>query len=128
MIENVVIHLSNEQPLLADVYELPAASDSGLLCTKVRMLDGKVPVFIDQTDATFFFPYHIIRFLEIPAGAVVRHRASGGSGRPGAWDAAGDQDSLGSPAVIALSDGTTPVDETEELELDEEFLQRIRDI
>jgi len=39
-----------------------------------------------------------------------------------------DQESLASPAVIALSDGSAPVDETEELELDEEFLQRIRDI
>ena len=70
MIRNVVIHASNEQPLMADLFDLPNAEDAGLVCTNVRMMDGKRPVFIDHIDSTFFFPYHVIRFIEIPKGAV----------------------------------------------------------
>ena len=33
-------------------------------------------MFIDQTASTFFFPYHVIRFLEIPEHEMAKHRAS----------------------------------------------------
>ena len=59
-----------EQPLIADLFDLPSADDVGLLCTNLRMMDGKRPIFIDQIEATFFFPYHVIRFVEIPKGAA----------------------------------------------------------
>ena len=59
---------------------MPAAADVGLVCTNVRMLDGKRPIFIDHVDSTFFFPYLHIRFLEIPAGEVQRHMAQAGAG------------------------------------------------
>ncbi|MFL5774961.1 MAG: hypothetical protein ACJ76W_01675, partial [Chloroflexota bacterium] len=65
MIRNVVVHLSNEQPLLADLFDLPKAGDQGLLCTNLRMMDGRKPIFIDRVESTFFFPYLHIRFLEI---------------------------------------------------------------
>ena len=78
MIHNVCIHVSNEQPLLADLYDLPSASDAGLVCTNVRSMDGKRPIFIDSSAATFFFPYHVIRFLEIPEGAFQPGRTRGG--------------------------------------------------
>ena len=70
MIRNVVIHAANEQPLLVDLFELPSADDVGLVCTNLRMMDGKRPIFIDHIESTFFFPYHVIRFLEIPKGAA----------------------------------------------------------
>ena len=77
MIRNVVIHVSNEQPLLADLYDVPSAADVGLVCTNVRMMDGKRPIFIDHSDSTFFFPNLHIRFLEIPAVEMSRHQAEG---------------------------------------------------
>ena len=79
VIRNVVIHVSNEQPLLADLYGAPTPGDAGLLCTNVRMLDGKRPIFIDHSDSTFYFPYLHLRFLEIPAGEMQRHIAQGGT-------------------------------------------------
>jgi hypothetical protein len=136
VIADVVIHVANEQPLLADLFALPTAADAGLVCTNVRMLDGKRPVFIDHTESTFFFPYHMIRFLELPAGTAPQPEAAGrrnGSGRAKA--AAGDE---GSPApetllpvaVAAGQDGSPDAEDDLdiELEIDEEFLQRIRDI
>ena len=106
MIRNVIIHVQNEQPLLADLYEMPTAIDQGLLCTNLRMLDGKRPVFIEKSESAFFFPYLHIRFIEIMAGS---------SGLP----------EIGEPAATAEAEDQ--VDDTE-LELDEDFLRRIREV
>ena len=141
MIRNAVIHAANEQPLLAELYGVPAAADAGLLCTNVRMMDGKRPIFIDSSAATFFFPYHVIRFLEIPPESMARHAAEGGD-LPGtaqavaaaaAAAAAGipnDPESLlpvavGGPAEAPAED---ELDLDIELDIDEGFLQRVRDI
>ena len=48
MIRNVILHLNNEQPLLADLYEPPSPGDVGLRCTNLRMMNGKRPVFVDE--------------------------------------------------------------------------------
>ncbi|MEI7745485.1 MAG: hypothetical protein WCK58_17245, partial [Chloroflexota bacterium] len=74
MIRNVVIHMANEQPLLADLFDLPSPADAGLVCTNVRQIDGKKPIFIDSRESTFFFPYHIIRFLEMPPASMEQHQ------------------------------------------------------
>lgn len=111
MIRNVVIHIANEQPLLADLYEMPAATDISLVCTNVRMLDGKKPLFIDHASSTFVFPYLHIRFIEIVPGAA--------TGLP-------DQPIEEDPGASA---GAADEEETEaDLELDEDFLKRIRDV
>ncbi len=135
MIRNVCIHVANEQPLLADLYALPVASDAGLVCTNVRGLDGKRPVFIDHTTSTFFFPYHVVRFLEIPAGAA-RAVGLGRSETPGTAASSDDADvDAGDPAdrlpvvVDIAADAADGAEELDtELEIDEDFLQRIRDI
>jgi hypothetical protein len=110
VIRNVVIHIANEQPLLADLYELPTAVDVNMICTNVRMLDGKKPIFIDRSTAVFVFPYVTIRFIEIPPGAT---------GLPEA-----PVDDAGAAAVDPGDDAEAEVD----LELDEDFLRRIREV
>jgi hypothetical protein len=106
MIRNAIIHVQNEQPLLADLYEMPSALDQGLLCTNLRMLDGKRPVFIEKSDSAFFFPYLHIRFVEIMPGS---------SGLP----------EIGEPVVAGEKEEL--VDDAD-LELDEDFLRRIREV
>lgn len=106
MIRNAVIHIVNEQPLLADLFELPAARDMGLLCTNVRTMTGTRPVFIDRIDSVFFFPYRNIRFVEIMPG-------SEGTAAPEA------------PAIPAET--SPPAEPEEDLEIDEDFLRRIRE-
>ena len=109
MIRNVVIHIANEQPLLADLYDNPAPADVSLVCTNVRMLDGKRRIFIDHTDSVFVFPYLHIRFLEIPPGSLA---GMGPVEEP-----------------IALPEPEPePAEPEVELELDEDFLRRIRDV
>jgi hypothetical protein len=151
VIRNVCIHVSNEQPLLADLYELPTADDAGLVCTNVRSMDGKRPVFVDQIASTFFFPYHIVRFIEIPESEMAAHTPRGGGGGSAArrarataaadepddvaLDAGGEEDGSGSgepesflPVAVGVPQGPGGVDDELELEIDEGFLQRIRDL
>jgi hypothetical protein len=129
VIRNVVVHISNEQPLLADLFDLPATTDAGLLCTNLRSMDGKRPVFVDTIESTFFFPYHVIRFLEVPTGALERHAAEGGRGLPMAAAPSGNGSSDAPvstlPAVIEVDAGDS--DDLGE-EIEEDLLRRIRDI
>ena len=132
MIRNVVVHISNEQPLLTDLYDVPAATDAGLLCTNLRSMDGKRPIFIDQSENSFFFPYHVIRFLEIPSGALERHAADGGRGGAGGRAKVAAEGSgpgvpeSNLPAVIEPPSAGEPGFDVGD-EIDEDFLQRIRD-
>jgi hypothetical protein len=115
VIRNAVIHIANEQPLLADLFDVPGPTDVSLVCTNVRMLDGKKPVFIDHAASTFVFPYLHIRFLELPQGAA-----------PGLGGGADGPAVTSEPEPAAEAE---PEPEPEvELELDEDFLRRIRDV
>ena len=111
VLRNVVIHLNNEQPVLADLFHRPSAIDVAVVCTNVRTPDGKRPIFIDQTDSTFVFPLAHIRFIEIPIAA------DAASGEPG-----------GAPGVYSRQRAAQPAAAPEvELEIDEDFLRKIRD-
>jgi len=116
VIRNAVLHINNEQPLLADLFELPAAGDVGLRCTNLRSMNGKRPIFVDDSASVFFFPYLHIRFVEIPPAAV-----------------AGTDLPMPVPAAVAArvpdEAGAAADDEAEsELEIDEDFLRRIREV
>ena len=114
VIRDAVLHLNNEQPMLADLFELPTPGDVGLRCTNLRTMNGKRPVFVDSMAAVFFFPYLHIRFVEIPPASV-----------------AGELDlpmpvAAGVPAPDAGAVATAEAEE--DLEIDEDFLRRIREV
>ena len=115
MLRNAVLHISNEQPLLCDLFELPNPSDVALRCTNLRMLDGKRPIFIDDSKSVFIFPYLHIRFVEVPPASA----ASAGSDLPFEAPVAV---AVGTPAAAEAAD------EDGELEIDEDFLRRIREV
>jgi hypothetical protein len=110
VIRNVVIHLLNEQPLLADIEAMPVPSDAAFVCTNLRTMNGTRPVFIDRMESTFVFPYAHIRFVEVPTAA----RAGGET--PGSADA---------PRAAEKPAAAAP---EPDLEIDEDFLRRVRDI
>jgi hypothetical protein len=113
VIRNVVVHLNGEQPLVADLYEAPSSGDVGLRCTNLRLKNGKRPVFIDDIRSIFFFPYLHIRFLEIPPGAI--------RGGDPSLALTVEGDDVGGPAA-ELSEPEP------DLEIDEDFLRRIREV
>ena len=116
MIRNAVIHIANEQPLLADLYQMPTTSDVSLVCTNVRNLDGKKPVFVDHSSSVFVFPYLHVRFIEIMAETATGLPTASGDGVV----ALTGPDSNGETDADADADG--------DLELDEDFLRRIREV
>lgn len=108
MIRNAVIHLLNEQPVVADLLEPPAPGDVTLLCTNLRTLDGKRPIFVDRVDSTFVFPYLHIRFIEIrPDLSAVPE---------------------GDAGAVETSAEEGPAVDDADLEIDEDFLRRIREV
>jgi hypothetical protein len=116
VIRNAVLHLMNEQPLLADLFEAPNPGDVGLRCTNLRTMNLKRPVFVDDSAAIFFIPYLNVRFVEIPPGAI------SGSDPNSALELS-RADSAGGRRQAAAP----PTDEPE-LEIDEDFLRRIREV
>ncbi len=98
-----VLHLLNDQPLTVDLFDEPKPADVAVICTNVRSIDGKRPVFIDFSSSTFVFPMAAVRFVEIPTGAEEAER-----GR--------------APAAAADT-----AEEAEDLEIDEDFLRRVRE-
>ena len=103
MIRDAVLHLLNEQPLLVDIFETPLPGDTVLVCTNLRTMSKTRPTFADRTDSTFIFAYAQIRFVELPAGAPV-------------------------PAPVEPVLAVQSVEPDLDLELDENFLRRVRDL
>ena len=112
MIRDVVVHMNNEQPLMADLRALPTARDACLVCTNLRYIGGKKPTFIDHVDSWFLIPLHIVRFVEVPASAVTASERESGMLALGAGPRLEDEDDA------ALDD----------IELEEQLLRRIREV
>ena len=100
-----ILHLLNDQPLTVDLIDEPKPVDVAVLCTNVRTLDGKRPVFIDFSDSTFVIPMASIRFVEIPTGVEQADRAR-------------------AAAAAAEAEGA---EDAGDLEIDEDFLRRVRE-
>lgn len=114
VIRDAVLHLNNEQPMRADLFEIPEPSDVVLRCTNLRNMNGQRPVFVDDSAAVFYFPYLHIRFVEIPPASV-----------------AGSMDLPMPVAVGAAAEGSAGdgvAEPEEDLEIDEDFLRRIREV
>lgn len=106
VIRDVVIHMNSEQPLMCDLKALPTALDACLVCTNLRMVDGRKPTFIDRVESWFLIPLGIVRFVELPPNAM-----------------SGVADS----AFLALPPGPIDDGRDEDLDPEEELLRRIRE-
>lgn len=115
MLRNSVLHLHNEQPLLCDLFEMPTAADVTVRLTNLRTLDGKRPVFVDDQKAVFVFPYHRVTFIEIPPQVALTAEMG---------------DALPVPVAVGATgqDGDDTAADDGELEIDEDFLRRIREV
>ena len=102
-VTRAILHLLNDQPLSVDLIEDPKPSDVVVLCTNLRTMDGKRPVFIDFSDSTFVIPMAAVRFVEVPSAVedADRPRSAGGA--------------------------AAHADESDDLEIDEDFLRRVRE-
>ena len=128
--------------MLADLYSLPANWDVAVLCTNLRELNGKRPVFADHIESDFLFPLLHLRFIEMAPGTIEGSGEVRSDGHPvrrdrvAALDGASSEDGAGAderprlPAGAPMSTsatGETP-DAGSDLDIDEDLLRRVRDV
>ena len=68
MAYTLLIHVANEDAILADIEELPSATDQAIFCTNIRRRDGKDVHYADAQAVSFMIPWHRINFLEVIGG------------------------------------------------------------
>ena len=68
MPHTILIHVANEDAILADVEELPSPSDQAVFCTNIRRRDGKDVHYADAQAVSFYFPWHRINLVEVMSG------------------------------------------------------------
>ena len=65
----VMVHILNEDAILAEVDQLPANNDTLITIKNPRRRDGKDVLFIDANVVTVIYPLARINFIEvIPSG------------------------------------------------------------
>jgi hypothetical protein len=62
---SIVIHISNEEPVLGEVEELPSPTDLVIRVNNPRRLDGKYLSFIQDRVTTVIWPISKINFIEV---------------------------------------------------------------
>lgn len=60
----VLIHITNADPVMAEIEEMPSPTDSFLLFTNPRARDGKPIHNFDPEAIRFIIPWHRISFVE----------------------------------------------------------------
>ena len=62
---SVVLHLSGEEPILAEVEELPKPTDVVIAVNNPRRLDGKDLHYLAEDVITVFWPLARLNFIEV---------------------------------------------------------------
>jgi hypothetical protein len=66
----IILHISNEEPVLGEVDEMPTPTDTMLIVKNPRRRDGKDIPSIDASVNTVIYPVHRMTFIEILPGAA----------------------------------------------------------
>ena len=72
MPKTVILHILNEDPILADMEDLPQPSAIYFACNNLRKRDGKPVTYLTPGAKTILFPWSRINFIEIMVTAEER--------------------------------------------------------
>lgn len=61
----VILHLMNEDPVLAEMDALPDPTHQSIVVTNPRRRDGRPLHYVTEGATAFIFPYSRITFIEI---------------------------------------------------------------
>jgi len=64
----VIVHLLNEDPILADMEALPEPTHQSIYVTNLRRRDGRPVHYVTEGAMGFVFPMTRITFIEIMEG------------------------------------------------------------
>jgi hypothetical protein len=65
MAKVVIIHVIGEDPILAEVEDLPKPSDQFVEFSNPRRRDGKPIAYVTMGAKNFLFPWHRLSFVEV---------------------------------------------------------------
>jgi hypothetical protein len=65
MAKLVIIHVMGEDPILAEVEDLPKPTDQFLEFTNPKRRDGKALPYVTTGAKSFMFPWHRLSFIEV---------------------------------------------------------------
>jgi hypothetical protein len=65
MAKVVIIHVAGEDPILAEVEDLPKPTDQFLEFSNPRRKDGKSIPYVTTGAKSFLFPWHRLSFVEV---------------------------------------------------------------
>ena len=65
MAKTIVLHIVGEEPVLADIEDMPDPTASYVTCSNIRKRDGKPVNYVSPGAKTILFPWTRISFLEI---------------------------------------------------------------
>jgi hypothetical protein len=61
----VLIHVSNEDPVVGEIDELPSPTDNSITVNNPRRRDGKDLPYLEGNVVTVVWPLHRINFIEM---------------------------------------------------------------
>jgi hypothetical protein len=61
----VLIHVSNEDPVVGEIDELPAPTDNSITVNNPRRRDGKDLPYLEGNVVTVVWPLHRVNFIEM---------------------------------------------------------------
>ena len=64
----LIVHVTNEEPILIEVEKLPEPTDTCVIGMNPRKRSGKEVHYIDAEVNTVIFPWHRISFIELMPG------------------------------------------------------------
>jgi hypothetical protein len=71
-VRNVIVHLSNDEPFIADMEDIPGRGDTSVAFFNPRTRDGKPLRYVTHGMSSIIFPWHRISFIEIMASEEER--------------------------------------------------------
>lgn len=65
MVQEIIIHFTNEDPVVAEMEEMPDPTHQSILVTNPRRRDGRSLHYVTEGARSFIFPWSRISFIEI---------------------------------------------------------------
>ncbi len=71
---SVILHLPSEEPILAEMEDLPKPSDTSVIVSNMHKRDGSPLAYIERETERVIFPWHRISFIEVLPSEAEREK------------------------------------------------------
>ncbi|MFO7625041.1 MAG: hypothetical protein R6V73_11875 [Anaerolineales bacterium] len=61
----IILHIQNEEAVVGEIEELPAATDNMVTVINPRRIDGKDLHYLSENVVTVVWPIHRVTFIEV---------------------------------------------------------------